>query len=209
MLARSQSFQPSTSYARTQVDGEDEVGGDGMEECKPAMALLSMRGWSPNLSMSMGMGMSMQMHLSLPAPVGGSSSRSPSPFDSPRPVLKREPSRSPSSEALARPLKRQRVNLPAPVPNLTKKSRGRRVPRADDELAGKDSARKYVCPVPECGKGFSRGEHLKRHTRSIHTNDRPFTCAVKGCNRTFTRHDNLLQHQRAHATPLLVPNNDH
>lgn len=30
----------------------------------------------------------------------------------------------------------------------------------------------YVCKVEECGKCFSRGEHLKRHIRSIHTHEK-------------------------------------
>ncbi|KZV98911.1 hypothetical protein EXIGLDRAFT_726801 [Exidia glandulosa HHB12029] len=209
MLASRSSLFPSTSFTRTQVGSDEDADGDIDDDCKPALALLSMSRWTPSLSLA-ATPVLRASALSSPA-----ASRSPSPYgsiatkrdldaSSPEPTAR---SSSPEDHA-ARPFKRQRVNVPAPVPNLTKKSRGRRVPRADDAEVQKDAARKYVCPVPECGKGFSRGEHLKRHTRSIHTNDRPFTCPVKGCNRTFTRHDNLLQHQRAHATPLLVPNND-
>jgi len=74
--------------------------------------------------------------------------------------------------------------IPVPVPNLTKKSRGRRVPtmasledirsaasgagRKRQSVGGK-SARMYLCEVEGCGKCFARGEHLKRHVRSIHT----------------------------------------
>lgn len=73
---------------------------------------------------------------------------------------------------------------PVPVPNLTKKSRGRRVPtmscledlKSAESGAGKKrqapggrSARMYLCDVEGCGKCFARGEHLKRHVRSIHT----------------------------------------
>lgn len=32
--------------------------------------------------------------------------------------------------------------------------------------------RTYVCVIPGCGKCFVRGEHLKRHVRSIHTHDK-------------------------------------
>jgi hypothetical protein len=78
---------------------------------------------------------------------------------------------------------------PIPVPNLTKKSRGRKVPVATAAAIADDSSgggggssngttanvmgeRTHVCPVPNCGKGFVRGEHLKRHIRSIHTHDK-------------------------------------
>lgn len=101
--------------------------------------------------------------------------------------------------------------VPVPVPNLTKKSRGRRVPTVSslEELrkvassqgestsgsganagggrgrrragtaagssgggSGTKGARMYLCDVEGCGKCFARGEHLKRHVRSIHTNEK-------------------------------------
>jgi len=78
---------------------------------------------------------------------------------------------------------RTRTAPPVPVPNLTKKSRGRRVPTkvaGDKEITQKEAppkegvqkgGRVYVCKVEDCGKCFSRGEHLKRHIRSIHTHE--------------------------------------
>ncbi|KAJ7817245.1 hypothetical protein B0H13DRAFT_1507179, partial [Mycena leptocephala] len=63
--------------------------------------------------------------------------------------------------------------VPVPVPNLTKKSRGRRVPTvasfSSHPTGGKAAARLYTCKVPGCGKVLCAGEHLKRHVRSIHT----------------------------------------
>ncbi|KAH6911135.1 hypothetical protein BKA70DRAFT_53648 [Coprinopsis sp. MPI-PUGE-AT-0042] len=115
--------------------------------------------------------------------------------------------------------------VPVPVPNLTKKSRGRRVPtvssledlkktaasqnatasgsgrKARNSGAGGGGAkgtRMYLCDVEGCGKCFARGEHLKRHVRSIHTNEKPHTCPYPGCGKEFSRHDNLGQHMRVH-----------
>lgn len=81
---------------------------------------------------------------------------------------------------------RIRTAPPIPVPNLTKKSRGRRVPTAGDDAAVEGEAaegrkgRVYVCKVEDCGKCFSRGEHLKRHIRSIHTHEKrePLCCII-------------------------------
>lgn len=74
------------------------------------------------------------------------------------------------------PSKRRRGQAgPVPVPNLTKKSRGRSVPTAPNSISpyGAHRARRsFVCVVADCGKCFARGEHLKRHIRSIHTNEK-------------------------------------
>ncbi|GAW04061.1 Zinc finger protein MSN4 [Lentinula edodes] len=121
-----------------------------------------------------------------------------------------------------------RATLPTPVPNLTKKSRGRRVPvrvvttngveviqdpppvsstsstttpgtgNGNTDSANPKGKRSYVCSVEGCGKCFHRGEHLKRHIRSIHTHDKPFKCTYPECDKNFNRHDNLLQHLKVH-----------
>ncbi|KAJ7236059.1 hypothetical protein B0H12DRAFT_997682, partial [Mycena haematopus] len=91
--------------------------------------------------------------------------------------------------------------VPVPVPNLTKKSRGRRVPTVASlygGAGGKAQARLYTCKVAGCGKCFARGEHLKRHVRSIHTYEKPHKCPYPGCGKDFSRHDNLGQHMRVH-----------
>lgn len=85
--------------------------------------------------------------------------------------------------------RRTRVPPPLPVPNLTKRSRGRKVPvltppaaavnagkapaaPAAAPPAGGANGRIYVCTVKGCSKCFARREHLKRHVRSIHTNEK-------------------------------------
>ncbi|KAH7874345.1 uncharacterized protein C8R40DRAFT_1047618 [Lentinula edodes] len=88
--------------------------------------------------------------------------------------------------------------VPIPIPNLTKKSRGRRVPTASTLDNSGKGVRVHTCKVPGCGKCFARGEHLKRHVRSIHTYDKPHKCPYPGCGKDFSRHDNLGQHMRVH-----------
>ncbi|KAJ7610180.1 hypothetical protein FB45DRAFT_761466 [Roridomyces roridus] len=96
--------------------------------------------------------------------------------------------------------RRSCASLPVPVPNLIKKSRGRRVPAPEEAGAGGPSGeqRTFVCTVEGCGKCFVRGEHLKRHMRSIHTYEKPHLCPYEGCGKTFSRRDNLAQHARIH-----------
>ena len=64
-----------------------------------------------------------------------------------------------------------KLEIPVPVPGLTKNSRGRNVPKKT-EVVFEDGSRPFWCPVDGCNKLFSRGEHLKRHVSSIHTNDK-------------------------------------
>ncbi|KAG2022542.1 STE-12 alpha [Coprinopsis cinerea AmutBmut pab1-1] len=98
-----------------------------------------------------------------------------------------------------RRMARTRAFFPTPVPNLTKKSRGRRVPTTETvDPNGQPDKRYYVCKVEGCGKCFHRGEHLKRHIRSIHTHEKPFKCTYPECEKYFNRHDNLLQHLKVH-----------
>ncbi|KAF9235133.1 hypothetical protein BU15DRAFT_51760 [Melanogaster broomeanus] len=113
---------------------------------------------------------------------------------------------SPSSSGQAGKLRKnaRTLPIPVPVPNLTKKSRGRRVPTANSTNPGRGhrdaalSARIYLCDVSGCGKCFARGEHLKRHIRSIHTYEKPHRCPYPGCAKEFSRHDNLGQHMKVH-----------
>jgi hypothetical protein len=121
-----------------------------------------------------------------------------------------------------RPRKNGTIPLPVPVPHLTKKSRGRKVPYVDARAArpvaseddynasasgsrgtparrgrggnrGASGGRSFVCAVPGCGKCFVRGEHLKRHVRSIHTHDKreshyfTFQCSFSCVNIQPTR----------------------
>ncbi|KAJ7880177.1 hypothetical protein B0H13DRAFT_1630473 [Mycena leptocephala] len=91
------------------------------------------------------------------------------------------------------------IPLPVPVPHLIKKSRGRRVPTPVPGVpSGVDGERTFVCAVEGCGKCFVRGEHLKRHVRSIHTYEKPHKCPYEGCGKAFSRRDNLAQHSRVH-----------
>ena len=64
-----------------------------------------------------------------------------------------------------------KLEIPVPVPGLTKNSRGRLVP-TKTETAVEDPSRPWWCSVEGCDKLFGRGEHLRRHIVSIHTKDK-------------------------------------
>lgn len=57
-----------------------------------------------------------------------------------------------------------------------------------------------------CGRGFDRGEHLKRHAQS-HSDERPFPCPVpfemmgNPCKLGFSRSDNATDHLKTHLRP--------
>ncbi|KAL9092468.1 MAG: hypothetical protein Q9159_000815 [Coniocarpon cinnabarinum] len=71
-----------------------------------------------------------------------------------------------------------------------------------------DPSKTFVCHL--CNRRFRRQEHLKRHYRSLHTQEKPFKC--QECGKQFSRSDNLSQHQRTHGSgsfPLTVIDTPH
>jgi hypothetical protein len=63
-----------------------------------------------------------------------------------------------------------------------------------------DPSKTFVCEI--CNRRFRRQEHLKRHYRSLHTEDKPFECHE--CGKKFSRSDNLSQHARTHGSGAIV-----
>lgn len=63
-----------------------------------------------------------------------------------------------------------------------------------------DPSKTFVCTL--CSRRFRRQEHLKRHYRSLHTQDKPFEC--NECGKKFSRSDNLAQHSRTHGGGSVV-----
>ena len=49
----------------------------------------------------------------------------------------------------------------------------------------------FMCPWPECGKGFARQHDCKRH-QQLHSDTRPHECG--GCGKQFARMDALNRH---------------
>lgn len=76
---------------------------------------------------------------------------------------------------------------PLPVPQ---NRRGRK------QSLTEDPSKTFVCEL--CNRRFRRQEHLKRHYRSLHTQDKPFECGE--CGKKFSRSDNLAQHARTHGS---------
>lgn len=63
-----------------------------------------------------------------------------------------------------------------------------------------DPSKTFVCTL--CSRRFRRQEHLKRHYRSLHTQDKPFECS--DCGKKFSRSDNLAQHARTHGNTTTI-----
>lgn len=63
-----------------------------------------------------------------------------------------------------------------------------------------DPSKTFICEL--CNRRFRRQEHLKRHYRSLHTQDKPFECHE--CGKKFSRSDNLSQHARTHGSGAIV-----
>jgi uncharacterized Zn-finger protein len=65
-----------------------------------------------------------------------------------------------------------------------------------------DPSKTFKCEL--CNRRFRRQEHLKRHYRSLHTQDKPFECGE--CGKKFSRSDNLAQHSRTHGSGAIIMN---
>ena len=81
-----------------------------------------------------------------------------------------------------------RAKSPTPIidTDIHKRSRGRRVPTHDNQ-------RVFKCPDIRCQKVFVRNEHLKRHIKSLHRDEKPYECLDQSCNKRFTRLDNVSE----------------
>ncbi|KAI6001183.1 hypothetical protein EDD15DRAFT_2477587 [Pisolithus albus] len=89
--------------------------------------------------------------------------------------------------------------VPPPTPPPTPRSaRGRKVPWSEGNTPP-DPSRTAQCT--ECGRWFVRAEHLKRHTASLHSDEKPYACEFPDCNKTFSRRDNCKYHYKAHFKP--------
>jgi len=78
------------------------------------------------------------------------------------------------------------------------RSRKRKAIQLSPPTSTSDPAKLFICSVLGCEKRFRRSEHLKRHARSLHTQEKPYVCTLPGCNKKFSRSDNLNQHLRVH-----------
>ncbi|KAK5111681.1 hypothetical protein LTR62_004787 [Meristemomyces frigidus] len=61
----------------------------------------------------------------------------------------------------------------------------------------KNSDKKYQCPHGDCGKSYSRAEHLYRHQLN-HTPKQIYRCDFPGCDRHFVRADLCARHRERH-----------
>jgi 5-methylcytosine-specific restriction endonuclease McrA len=82
----------------------------------------------------------------------------------------------------------------SPAAPVSVNRRGRKQSLTDDP------SKTFVCSL--CSRRFRRQEHLKRHYRSLHTQDKPFECHE--CGKKFSRSDNLAQHARTHGGGSIV-----
>jgi hypothetical protein len=86
-----------------------------------------------------------------------------------------------------------------------RKSRLRRSQSRDYAMPTVVAPRQFKCPLLSlrrgkqiCGQGFTRPEHLQRHVRSVHCDQRKYGCKVQGCQKLFSRKDNLGDHYFSH-----------
>lgn len=89
-----------------------------------------------------------------------------------------------------------------PTPSQTNQPSGNSAinRRGRKQSLTEDPSKTFVCTL--CSRRFRRQEHLKRHYRSLHTQDKPFEC--NECGKKFSRSDNLAQHSRTHGSGAII-----
>lgn len=98
-------------------------------------------------------------------------------------------------------LQMQPENQLQPVPEISQMPTLPQIPQHEPARRGRkpslvfDASKTFVCHY--CQRRFKRQEHLKRHFRSLHTNEKPFDCTL--CGKKFSRSDNLAQHIKTHS----------
>ncbi|KAF1352590.1 hypothetical protein BDV97DRAFT_349879 [Delphinella strobiligena] len=79
------------------------------------------------------------------------------------------------------------MNLPTPTSVLGKRSLG------EIEQGVPEPSKLFQCS--ECGKSYTRVDHLARHVR-LHTKEKPYPCTI--CGKAFSRADLLKRHIAGH-----------
>lgn len=71
---------------------------------------------------------------------------------------------------------------------------------------GDGRTKRYICPVAECEKKYSRPCLLRQHVLT-HKDERPFQCPVNLCNKRFFRSSHLKVHIWTHSStkPISCP----
>jgi len=92
------------------------------------------------------------------------------------------------------------ANEASPAQEGSNSSSGPTNRRGRKQSLTEDPSKTFVCTL--CSRRFRRQEHLKRHYRSLHTQDKPFEC--NECGKKFSRSDNLAQHARTHGMGAIV-----
>ena len=59
------------------------------------------------------------------------------------------------------------------------------------------ASRVHRCDL--CEVTFHKGEHLRRHLVTKHSDERPFACTFPGCTKSFKRRDKLQDHHKLHS----------